>query len=370
MPEKGLFNALTRVSTSVKPDFKLVEKDNLDRLAYSMRSYRGKKFSKSYWLARFSHWWDGNPCYKTSMPRGVCMWDGDKIVGFIGCIPCLYHLGGENSIIFIATCWYVDSPFRARAIELFFNFTELFKGHSVLLVNPVRGVIPFYERFFPPLPFQCNHQYFIFNGWGSCTIWKMAKKKPETLWYNLLRRGVGSWEARTSRFRTTSGPFAVREIPSAGRECDQLWSAVKNSMGNTRVRDARYLNWYCHGNSFHRKILIGSFVGDQMTGAAVIRKQYALGNDYLECLDLWFHDSYPASVDHILAYALRYSCKNWMRGIAIMDYPGLNNWLTAQPYTLIQEKKLIGFHISPEWVQKTFDNGENYFVLGDGDVGL
>lgn len=70
----------------------------------------------------WKHLWLDNPAYKksgTRLPIGWVLEANDKgIVGYLGNIPLLYELEGEQLLISVAHSWVVEPPYRSYALAL------------------------------------------------------------------------------------------------------------------------------------------------------------------------------------------------------------------------------------------------------------
>ncbi len=72
------------------------------------------------WMARFSHWWDTNPCAHLVRERGWVLRESASgaLAGFLGLIPACYAVKGEPTPAVAPTTWVVDPRHRQSALML------------------------------------------------------------------------------------------------------------------------------------------------------------------------------------------------------------------------------------------------------------
>src|SRR2546428_7388662 len=100
-------------------DVSLVSPDGYEDLASFMASFPAvRASSKASWRSRLRAWWDLNPAFDESMPRGWVVRDDGKIGVFFGSLPLKLQVGGRARQAFAALYWRVLPAYRGRSLGL------------------------------------------------------------------------------------------------------------------------------------------------------------------------------------------------------------------------------------------------------------
>jgi hypothetical protein len=89
--------------------------------------------TKELWLQLFEYWWDKNPAYNHSIPKGWLLEKDAGIIGFIGNIPVKFLVRGEITVGVASNSWYAAPSARgAYSLALFHKFINQ-KGVALFL---------------------------------------------------------------------------------------------------------------------------------------------------------------------------------------------------------------------------------------------
>ncbi|MBF0212145.1 MAG: hypothetical protein HQM00_01130, partial [Magnetococcales bacterium] len=138
----------------------------------------------------------------------------------------------------------------------------------------------------------------------------------------------------------------------------------------TRVRSARWLNWYCFGWRPGLKILIGCLRGEELEGFAVFRPRVVGGGLYWECLDLWCDPAVSYCGDLLFSFALAENGREGGRGVITHDYPAVRGWLDRRLWKRVVHEDPGGFMTGRKALMRRIREGATYFTLGEGDQGM
>ncbi|HIJ85949.1 MAG: hypothetical protein HW380_3742 [Magnetococcales bacterium] len=347
--------------------------ENYGDIAKLLHNFRGVAHNREYWFEKFALWWDKNPLYEHSIPRGWLLRAGTEIVGFISCIPIPYQLAGEERLTYTASTWYVIPEYRKNGLILFLSLLKEASGTIIwntTLNDSSRSVV---ERlYYQPIPYPFTQHFQVFTGIGA---WlhdlSITRKWPQSLQWRLEsfhKWQVGGNLARPQK--TYGDPLRVERLDHAGAVFDRLWQRTRADYPTTRIRNAASVNWYCFGLPSRVKVLFGCFQGEDLTGFAIFSRRIVRGYPYLECFDLWIDPSITQTGDVLFDAAMYWAANNEYRGLVSYDYPWIRDWLNNRRWKIVTQGHPGGVMKGPENLLQSIRKGACYFVYGEGDLGL
>lgn len=269
-------------------------------LASYLAGFEHEPRGTAFWTDRFDLWWDGNPAFDNTCPRGWVLSDTNRIVGFLGCIPSFFRLHGSETIAYSGTTWRVDKEHRSASLGLLHQLISATR-HSVLF-NTTSS--PNVTRILDVMGFRQISQdknarrvYFC-NVSGALRV-ALGDRKLLRHLIPLATPAVAtiqSWRTRNAK----QSDLHVSQLTHADEAFDELWERTRAQYANTMVRRREVINWYCFSNSHFRKMLLACYHGDRLIGYAICagRQDHALS--MLECHDLWIDSNRSAAVSALV----------------------------------------------------------------------
>ena len=96
----------------------------------------GRSLPKDLWRRRLTHWWIENPDAYDSSPKGWTLRHQNGIVGFLGCVPIAYEIGGMLLDAVAVSTWRVLDAHRSQSLRLFMPLFQLSRKIMVLNTSP------------------------------------------------------------------------------------------------------------------------------------------------------------------------------------------------------------------------------------------
>jgi len=355
----------------------VVQPEDYEELASFMAAFPGvKERSAASWLGRLRAWWDLNPAFEQTFPRGWLIRDQGKIGGFFGSLPLRMQLDGKDATAFAATSWRVLPDYRGRSIGLKMRQLEVHKEHLHFSTTPREDLVPLLKR----LGYQqidrgpgTDHQrQFILDGEK---FWRFRFRNAAA--GPLLAKVAAPALAAAQAFRTRSlgGSSAgnVRELTAADRSFDELWQRTRGRFANTNVRTAEMVNWYCFAMQPSDKRLLAYHEGDALLGFMILLVKEDPGRKFIECVDVWMDPVAGESriltglVARAVELARRSACERVL-------FPHFDARIAGLYGTM-------GLLEGPAWTKREYVKGppeltraiapdNSYFVRAQGDYGL
>jgi len=362
----------------------VVQPEDYEELASFMATFPGvKERSAASWLGRLRAWWDLNPAFEQTFPRGWLIRDqgkmggkmGGRIGGFFGSLPLRMQLAGKDATAFAATSWRVLPDYRGRSIGLKMRQLEVHKEHLHFSTTPREDLVPLLKR----LGYQqidrgpgTDHQrQFILDGEK---FWRFRFRSTPA--GPVLAKVAAPALAAAQAFRTRSlgGSAAnVRELTAADRSFDELWQRTRVRFANTNVRTAEMVNWYCFAMEPCDRKLLAYYDRGTLAGFMVLLTKEEPRRRFIECVDVWIDPA--AGEATVLAGLVAKAVDCARRGsYERVLFPHFDS-RTAALYAS------LGLLAGPAWKKREYVKGppalmqtirvdNSYFVRAQGDYGL
>ena len=197
----------------------VVQPEDYEALATFMASFPGVKArTVDAWRNRLRYWWDLNPAWDASLPRGWMLRDDGRIGGFFGSVALQMQVQGEPVRVFGATSWRVLPEHRGRSLGLKLKQLEVHKENLHFSTTPREDLLPLY--FIWTTHRTCNF---------SCTYCDdhRGSKYPDLPDDDTLDTEQGRRLLRVMRSRASSVYFAGgeptlrKDLPELVREVDR-----------------------------------------------------------------------------------------------------------------------------------------------------
>lgn len=189
---------------------------------------------ESLWRERLRFWWEDNPAFRDSLPRGWVLVDDGTIVGFLGAIAMRYVCEDQTTTALAATTWRVEQAHRSSSMSLFLRFSTLADRHLLLNTTPTKGVRKILQA--------------------------MKYGNAERALSSYLPMRQGSWSAAAILLNPATSLLQRQRLPSTKRVVslqDEFRVPPIGAPGFLRrLVDREYLDWYC-GSPVHPKDFIG-----------------------------------------------------------------------------------------------------------------
>lgn len=280
-----------------------VTAEDYNSLAKFLASYPGEERGQAFWLNRFHLWWDRNPAFSKSQPRGWVLRRGSDWVGFLGSIPYAFQWSGKLMTVIASTTWRVLPDHRNQSLLLLFKQLETAEDSILFGTTPRPEVVGMYRALgfrLIPRPAMPEGVVLIKAGtflrcaWGK-TLVAENLRRPLPLLLKALRwldfNFAGDLLLQLIQLKRFSSrqksPYSIRRLDQADASFDELWDQTRRKYQATFVRSSEVLNWYCFQGEEFKKTLFGCYQGDRLVAAMVVRVTRRGDWKVCECHDFW-----------------------------------------------------------------------------------
>lgn len=350
-----------------------VTTEDYEEIAVFLHNYRGKKRDASFWLDRFQHWWDNNPWFNSEVTRGFLLRNNHTVVGFIGAVPSPFQIGGERTISIAGTTWAVDNSCKNHALKLFARLSLAYENQILFMINPIKTTESFYPKFkYNHIIYQDRAYKTLYSGPCSRMLWKGCNNSYVQRWHTWLRTYATVLDRRLIRLNSSpsTSPLQFRLLDNAGSEFDHLWKATQGIVPTTRVRNAKYINWFCFGNPSLKKKLIGAYQDQALVGFAIFRDVYSDFGTGLECLDLWYNPEAEKLPQGILYFARKLAAENYINRVLFWEPFGYPQTQVSVSTDSWEKTDNVGFYRAPKEIVQSIAQLESFWATTDGDMGI
>jgi hypothetical protein len=360
---------------SPRTTVEVVRPEHYGEIATFMAAFPGAKpRSVESWQSRLRTWWDANPAFDPSFPRGWALRDGGAIVGFFGSLPLAMQVAGRDATAFAATSWRVLPEYRGGAIGLKLRQLSAHKDALHFSTTPKEELVALLKMLkYRPID----------RGEGtdgqSLLIFDFEKLLRTRLGDAFLGPSIAKLVApglrafQTMRTRRLAASADVRDLARADASFDDLWARTRARWANTNVRSAAVVDWYCFSLEPHDKKLFGYYDGDRLLGYMVLYLREEPGRRLVECLDVWV-DSAAGEARVLGGLVAKAAAFARSAGYERVMFPHFNAGLA----TLYAG---LGLLRGPAWKRREYVKGptdvldaitaaNSYFVRAQGDYGL
>jgi hypothetical protein len=309
-------------------DLKQVEHSDYRSLARFAVSFANETRNEDFWLHRFHTWWEANPAFQESIPRGWVLRENGTIKGFLGNIPSMVRLFGRQTVALNITTWRVLSQYRNHSLRLLYRAVRCIDNSVLFDATPSQDAARVLQslgfRLLRPLE-QSRRSVLVVNPTrvlasrlrvrhGSTVLAQVTGPILKAI--QTLRLGIPH-----SRFTS------VRLLTTATEAFDDLWRRTQNIYANTNVRTAAVVNWQCFQSDYSRKLLLGCFDGDRLLGYLIGATRTQNELKLLRCLDFWAEPGQHRILGDLLAFLI---CWAPREGFDLVEIPHFNDPLASQ----------------------------------------
>jgi hypothetical protein len=350
----------------------LVTGHDYEQLGSFLAHFPDERQGQDFWLDRLRYWWDSNPAFSDSTPRGWMANDEDKIVGFIANIPTALKVADQELMAYNASSWRVLPEFRSNSLGLMFKLLQA-SSKSVLFDATASGeIVPIIRGLgFAPLSELSDTRSVAITGLDKIASLKL---KLGPLPAGLLRTVVSPFNRIAPlglrRLKPVSG-LDVKSLNHADEGFDQLWERTKNQYHATNVRTAKVINWYCFGSSIRRKELFACYRGTQLLGYMVCIDHKTAQTRPLECVDLWVDSNDLEVARALLSEAAAYATRNRCGYLSVAHINSFTKQICDKLGMLSRSgRETNEFFKAPKTLAQSVVRPDSYFVRAQGDYGL
>jgi len=355
----------------------VVRPEDYERLATFMAAFPGvKPCTAARWRSRMAAWWDRNPAFQESFPRGWVVDDDGTIAGFFGSIPLKMQLGGTEATVFCTTTWRVAAEHRGKTLELKLRQLKAHEKHLHFSTTPMKDLVPLLQRFKyrqvergPDAKYQSQLIFDCANFWRVHYRDRPGVARLATV----VAPALAAFQAIRTRGLKDGTVADVRELTHADAAFDALWQRTRTRFANTNVRTAETVNWYCFTIQPVDRKLFAAYVRGELVGYLVLLVKEEPMLRYVECVDAWID---PATDEAAVLAALLARAADAARreNFDRLMFPHFD----AHTAALL---RALGLIRGPAWERREYYKGpaalmdlitpeNSYFVRAQGDYGL
>jgi len=336
--------------------------------------------------------WDGNPAiaaFPAGFPAGWVIEQGDNVVGYLGNVPMLYHLGGRVLLAAAARGFAVDLAFRSHSLKLAAAFLSQKNVH--LLLNTSANVST--SKVFKALRASKIPQ----RDYDQAFIWVLHPVGFLTAFFQKrgLPRGVASVAGWAFAPALYAGIELGRRRPAAeggevkiikvdpqhiAGEFDEFWQRTLRARPDCLLaeRSAAVLRWR-HGHPGAAARQFSIFMArrnESMIGYATFTREDSPDIGLLRCslVDLIAEDDDEAVIRHLLTAGYEHARDSGCHVLEIKGFPTrIRNCFSAagRPYTRTLPSWEFWYKaVAPDLIQPLSQTDCWYGSSFDGDAGL
>lgn len=226
-----------------------IRNSDYDQLAEFNAAFPNETRTKNEWLDRYMIWWDLNPAYKPSHPRGVIALDGKKVFGTTNNFPSRMIWDGREQIVANGSTWRVLPEYRKYSMDIWDKHREMTSQFIIFNTSANPNVIRL-------LKLLRANEFIISNKWfyyfGSI---KGLNKNP------ILRIIPFTHRMLLRLLPKSNNKFDIREGLPSKEEMNTLWDSCKFHYTFTNVRDYEFIKWLYATNKIFSIYSKNKFLG-------------------------------------------------------------------------------------------------------------
>ncbi len=353
-----------------------VQKEDYNKLAIFLSNFENatKNETLEFWYSRFALWWDKNPAFNAELLRGFILDCDGRIVGFIGLIPSLFQLSGEQTIVFSSTTWRINRKFRGiLSLKLLFMLIDYVEESIYFNTSSSGRIAKMHKRLRLKniFPEERLKTYYVFINPWNILCEKLHKFLFLKIALALFYPVIGLYHLMIKLVIKMSREFyETRIVRKADGIFDELWESTRMKFQNTNVRTSEVINWYCSNNGMDKNILFGCYLNGKLLGYALCISQG--GNKRAKILtvaDVWCQIDDNPVVFSLLKKCLKYGVEN---NFDLVLLPVFSEKIRSFSRKFILNKPSAGSYFlkaKPEILDK-IEEGPSYFTYFQGDWGL
>ncbi|MEO5347529.1 MAG: hypothetical protein H7834_14315 [Magnetococcus sp. YQC-9] len=299
-----------------------IEAADCDVLAAFCADFPEERRDLLFWKQRFRFWWEENPAFSESFPRGCLMENQGEIVGIFALFPTHIILKGQKCIAANMTCWRVLPNWRPHMLRMFAKLLALAGDRLIFNTTPTPAVEQILIRFgFTHFGAEIRTESVWFTApAGSdpltamkriCRIaWNWA---PEWLGESgmvAVPRTLGRCFGQMLGLRQgMAGAGEIGSVETIDAAFDRLWERTKTGQTLTNDRSSASLDWYLRRNPVKRPFtLLTHRRGDRLVAWLLVERRPSRhwpDAEHWLVVDGWAEDPWRESLLPLLARALQ-----------------------------------------------------------------
>lgn len=286
-----------------------VTANDLPALARFAADFPDEAHDAAWWARRFHHWWDANPDFGPTTPRGWVLRPSPsdpRIVGFLGNVPSTFRLDGRDVAVANATTWRVLPEHRGGSVRLYVAAIEAADGGLMFNTTPNEGVRKVLEYLrFTSLPSYPSRRTHLVPLRPVAVARAYLADRPRIPAFarplGAIPLGVAS-APMIAAFRV-AGRGRARRLDHVDDRFDDLWRRTADVFAATTVRGAARVDWLCFACPDRQRALFAHEEDGRLRGYAIFGDATWRGLRVLESIDVWTDDRSGAVAASLLARA-------------------------------------------------------------------
>ena len=249
----------------------------------------GRIFESANWLSLFKHWWDNNPSWSESVPRGwIYRGEGGGVVGFMANIPFRYAIDDRSALACAASSLAVDASCRGQGLAKGIGRAYLAQEGADLLIGT--GSSHEAWRLWLALGMrELEHDWtranYLIPADLPAFVRRSFPRVPAVRLASPLVQKVGGRVLSSLEWLRGTRDLSIDEIVSFGALDPQQLAACIPNRGIQRTRSVETLDWFYFGSEELRRtrtVLVARREGS-LVGFMGIKYEEAGASYILEC---------------------------------------------------------------------------------------
>jgi hypothetical protein len=228
------------------------DKFQREQIVHFLAHFKDEEREESFWTERLKFWWEDNPFFSETDPRGWILVVDSQIVGFLGIIVNNYLYRNQRYKALNATTWRVKSQHRNISMALFLRFYALKDKYVLFNTSPTDNVAEVLETF----KFQKMRTTYEY----TFPLRQKSWINPIKIFYDI--KGISQRQKLPEgncRIVTEEDTFVVPDMTEMMSEHYLI-----------KERSSGYLKWFCFDYERFHKTVLGYFVDDNKISSFVI----------------------------------------------------------------------------------------------------
>ncbi|MDD2246995.1 MAG: hypothetical protein PHC39_07985 [Proteiniphilum sp.] len=299
-----------------------IQDSDYEPLAEFNASFPNEYRTKNEWLYRYRIWWDYNPAYQPSHPRGVIALSGANIIGTTNNFPTKMIWEGEETTVVNGSTWRVLPQYRKHSMDIWHKHRELTQRFILFNTSANPNVVRLL-KLLRASEFNIADKWFYYFG----SIQGLNN-------HPLL--GIVSFTHRRLLKIMPNYKSDIREgIPNEA-DVNQLWQNNRHKYDYTNIRDYEYTKWLNLS-----KQIFSLYNGDTLLGYYTFHVSTAQNTAML--VDYWPEEISGQVLNMILAIIRKYP----KRCIIIPSYNKTIARQAAKALLIARKTNSIGYVLPP-----------------------
>lgn len=313
-------------------------------------NFEGEERSSKQWYQRMAFWWEENPFFDESLPRGWILKANGKIVGIFGVIITDYEYQGKKYKALNITTWRVLKDYRNHSMALFYRLTSNRDKYILIASTPNETV----EKVFQAFKFSSNKETTSMIFPVKCSI----RESFLSVFVNAL-----------VKFYSVLLPKGDCRLIQNAKSLIFKDLASQVSSYLAKHKNSEYLEWYCF--KYSPKEVVGYFnKNNELSSFVIVGREFKRKMHISRIIDYYMGDDDGRQILSIINYICTHPQNlNTVSGsrFLVLDIFSNNEEKIKKPFFIIGKKSRARHYYT---LPQELRGAKMLNYLAEGDIGL